>query len=202
MKGLMLALVGVALLTSVAQAQTGRRIALGVGLGLHKYVDSDFTQKNPGISLVYRLALKPGVKEGWALEPKATFDWFKTDVRADVGTVDTHIGKLRSIPVLVGAGPSYRHGRTKVGVAIVAGPSFNHFTADSSTRSTAVKNSLFVRPEASVWYDVSSRLGLHAGLSYVYNRPTAETTAGGSTTSAKWKTDHINFSLGFAIGII
>lgn len=202
MKGLMLALVGVAMIASAVQAQTGRRIALGVGLGLHKYVDSDFTQKNPGISLVYRLALKPGVKEGWTLEPKATFDWFKTDVRADVGTVDTHIGKLRSIPVLVGAGPSYRHGRMKVGVAIVAGPSFNHFTADGSTSSIAVKNSLFVRPEASVWYDVSSRLGLHAGLSYVYNRPTAETTTGGSTTSAKWKTDHINFSLGFAIGII
>ena len=202
MKRLMLILMGVAMIASGAHAQTGRRLSLGVGLGFHKYVDSDFSQKNPGISLIYRLALKPGVREGWALEPKATFDWFTTDVKADSGTVDTHIGKLRSIPVMVGAGPSYRHGRTKVGVAIVAGPSFNHFTGDKGSNPITVKNSVVVRPETSIWYDVSSRLGLHAGVSYLYNRPKAETTSGASTTSAKWKTDHVNFSVGFAIGII
>jgi opacity protein-like surface antigen len=201
MKGLMLALLGMAMFASAAQAQTGRHVALGVGLGYHKYVDSDFSQKNPGVSLVYRLAWKPGVREGWTLEPKATFDYFKTDVKADVGTVDTHIGKLRSIPVLVGAGPAYRHGRTKVGVAILAGPSFNHFTGDKGTNPVTVKNSVVVRPETSLWYDVSSRLGLHAGVGYVYNRPTAKITSGASTTSEKWKTDHVNFSAGFAIGI-
>jgi outer membrane protein W len=142
------------------------------------------------------------VKQGWTIEPKVSFDWFKTDVQTDVGTADVHIGKLRSIPVLAGAGPSYRCGRTKVGVAVLAGPSFNHFTADLSATSITVKNSLFLRPEAGIWYDVSSRLGLHAGLGYVYNRPTAKTTSGASTTSEKWKTDHINFSVGFAIGII
>jgi len=199
MKGLMLTLMGVALIASAAQAQTGRHLALGVGLSEHKYVDSDFSQKNPGISLVYRLAWKPGMKEGWIVEPKATFDWFKTDVKADVGNVDTHIGKLRSIPVLVGAGPAYRHGRTKVGVAILAGPSFNQFTGDKGANPVTVKNSVVVRPETSLWYDVSSRLGLHAGVGYVYNRPKA--TSGASTTSEKWKTDHVNFSAGFAIGL-
>jgi len=202
MKRLMLALMGVAMIASAAQAQTGRRLALGAGLGFHKYVDSDFSQKNPGISIVYRLALHPGVKRGWTLEPKGTVDWFKTDVKTDVGPVDIHLGKLRSIPVLVGAGPSYRHGRTKIGVAILAGPSFNQFTGDKGSNPITVKNSVMVRPETSLWYDVSSRLGLHAGVSYVYNRPSAETTSGGSTTSAKWKTDHVNFSVGFAVGII
>ena len=202
MKGLVLALMGVAMIGSVAQAQTGRHLALGVGLAFHKYVDSDFSQKNPGISIVYRIALKTEVKEGWTLEPKGTIDWFKTDVKTDVGNVDTHIGKLRSVPVLVGAGPSYRHGRAKVGVAILAGPSFNHFTGDKGSSPITVKNSVIVRPETSLWYDVSSRLGLHAGVSYAYNRPSAETTSAGSTTSAKWKTDHVNFSIGFAIGII
>ena len=202
MKGLMLILMGVAMIASSAQAQTGRHLALGVGLGFHKYVDSDFSQKNPGISLVYRVAWKPGVKQGWILEPKGTFDWFKTEVSTDVGTVDAHIGKLRSIPVLVGVGPAYRHGRMKVGVAILAGPSFNHFTGDKGSNPVTVKNSVVVRPETSLWYDVSSRLGLHADVGYLYNRPTADVTSGASTTSEKWKTDHVNFSVGFAIGIL
>jgi len=204
MKGLMLALLGVSVVASAstAQAQTGRHVALGVGIAFHKYVDKDFSKKSPGFSLLYRLHWKPGMKQGWTLEPKAKIDWYKTDVQTSVGTVDTHIGKLRSIPALVGAGPYYRHGRTKVGVGILAGPSFNHFTADNSSTSITVKNSLVVRPEASFWYDVSSRLGLHAGLSYVYDHATAETTSGGTTTSATWKTDRINFGVGFAIGII
>ena len=204
MRGLIVALVGMAMiaLAAQAQAQTGRRLSLGAGLGFHEYVDSDFSQKNPGLSLVYRLAWKPVVKQGWTLEPKVSFDWFKTDVQTDVGTADVHIGKLRSIPVMAGAGPSYRSGRTKVGAAILVGPSFNHFTADKNAPSITVKNSLFLRPEAGIWYDVSSRLGLHAGVGYVYNRPKAETTSGATTTSEKWKTDHVNFSLGFAIGIL
>jgi hypothetical protein len=201
MKALILALVGVATIASGAQAQTGRHLSLGVGVGFHKYVKDDFNQKNPGISVLYRLSPSPGSKQGWTLEPKVDLDWFKTDVRTNVGAVQTHIGKLQSIPVEVGAGPSYRHGRIKVGVGILAGPSFNHYTRDSGTNPIKVKNSVFVRPETSVWYDVSSRLGLHAGVSYIYNRPTAETTIGSTITSAKWKTDHVNFSAGFAIGI-
>jgi hypothetical protein len=201
MKVLMLALMGVAIITSAAQAQTGKHVALGVGLGFHEYVDNGFSQKSPALSLIYRLALNPRMSEGWIFEPKGTLNWFKTDVQADVGGVDTHIGKLRSIPVLVGGGPSYRHGRTKIGVAILAGRAFNQFTVDNSVSSMTVKNSLVVSPEASLWYDIGSRLGLYGGLSYVYNRPTAETTSGGSTTSAKWNTDHLNFSVGFAFGI-
>ena len=202
MKGLVLALLGVAMITSAVQAQTGRRVSLGLGLGFHEYVDNDFSQKSPGLSVVTRLALRPGVTQGWAFDLRGKIDWFKTDVRTGVGNVDTHIGTLRSFPVLVGAGPSYRHGRTKVGVAILAGPSFNHFTADNSATSITAKTSVFVLPEASLWYDVSSRLGLHAGSGFVYHRPTAETTSAGSTTSAKWKTDHLNFSVGFAVGFI
>jgi len=199
---MLLALMAVAMIASTAQAQTGRHLSLGAGLGFHKYVDDNFSQKNPGISVVYRISLKPGVTKGWTLEPKGTIDWFKTDVKTAIGTVDTHIGKLRSIPVLVGAGPSYRLGRTKVGFAVLVGPSFNRFTTDKGANPVTVKNSVMVRPETSLWYDVSSRLGLHAGVSYIYNRPTADTTIGASKTSAKWNADHVNFSAGFAIGVI
>jgi len=201
MKGLLLFLVGLVTLASAAHAQTGRHVAVGVGLSYHKYVDGDFSQKNPGVSIVYRLAWKPGSHEGWRLEPKLYVDWFKTDVRTDIAGVGTHIGKLRSIPLLVGAGPAYRHGRTKVGVAVVAGPSFNKFTKDSSASPVAVKNSFAVRPDASLWYDVSSRLGLHVGVSYLYNRPTADPASGSTAGSGKWKTDHLNYSAGFAIGL-
>jgi opacity protein-like surface antigen len=200
MKGLILAALGVAMLASSAQAQTDRRLAIGVGLGFHKYIHDDFSQKSPGVGLVYRIG-KPGARQGWSLEPKGTVDWFSTNALDHAGGVETRLGKIRSIPVLVGAGPSYRNGRTKVGIAVMAGPSFNHFTVDKSVSSITVKSSVMVRPEASLWYDVSSRLGVHVGLGYVYSRPSAETTSGGTTTKATWKTDHVNLSVGLAVGI-
>jgi len=201
MKGLLLVLVGLVSLAAAAQAQTGRHVSVGVGLSFHHYTDSDFSQKNPGVSLVYRLALKPGKDDGWKLEPSASVGWGKTDVHTDISGVSTHIGKLRTIPVLVGAGPAYRHGPTRVGIAVLGGPSFNSFTRDSGASPVAVKNSFAARAEAGVWYDVSSRLGLHTGVSYIYNRPTANPASGASAGAGKWKTDHLNFSVGFAIGI-
>jgi hypothetical protein len=201
MKGLLLVLMGLVTLASAAQAQSGRHVALGVGLGFHHFTDGDFSQKNPGVSIIYRLAWKPGTRDGWKLEPSATIGWGKTDVRTDIAGVSTHIGKLRTIPILVGAGPSYRHGKTKVGVAVLAGPSFNTFTHDSGASPVAVKNSFAARSEAGLWYDVSSRLGLHTSVAYVYNRPTADPASGATAGSGKWKTDHLNFSVGFAIGL-
>jgi hypothetical protein len=201
MKHWLLVLLALTTFAPLAQAQTGRHLGLGAGIGFHHYTDGDFSQKNPGFALVYRIAAKAQPHEGWGFEPKATVDWFKTDVRADVAGVSTHLGKLRSIPVLVGVGPSYRHGRTKVGAAVLAGASFNSFTEDKGVSAISAKNSFAVRPEMGVWYDVSSRLGLHTGVNYLYNRPSADHASGGTSPSAKWKTDHLNFSAGFAIGI-
>jgi hypothetical protein len=201
MKGLLLVLAGLMSLAPSAQAQTGRHVALGVGVGFHHFTDSDFSEKNPGFGLIYRLALKPGTHDGWKFEPSASVGWSKTDVRTDISGISTHIGKLRTIPILVGAGPAYRHGRTKVGVDVLAGPSFNSFTRDSGASPVSVKNSIAVRSQAGLWYDVSSRLGLHTGVSYVYNRPSADPASGASAGSGKWKTDHVKFTLGFAIGI-
>ncbi len=201
------------LFATVAQAQTGRHVSLGVGVGFHKYVDDRFSRKDPGVSLLYRIAWNTKTKDGWTWQPNATLDRASTDFGSDVGGSDIRIGKLRSIPVMAGVGRYYRHGRLKAGLSVEAGPSFNHFSIDGSARrayqdrlgidleSVTAKNSLAVRPGTSIWYDLSSRLGLHGSVGYFYNRPTTTTTAGGTASSEKWKTDYVSFSAGFAVGV-
>ena len=199
--------------TVAAQGQTGRHVSLGIGVGVHKYVDDSFSRKNPGVSLLYRLAWSIKTKDGWTWEPRAGLDMASTNFGSSVGGSDIHIGKLRAIPIMAGIGRSYRHGRVKAGISIEAGPSFNHFAIDGSARrayqdrlgidleSVTAKNSLAVRPGTSIWYDLSSRLGLHGSVGYFYNRPTTTTTAGGTASSEKWKTDYVSFSAGFAVGV-
>ena len=213
MHRVILGLLLVVMLAPTASAQTGKHVGVGAGITAHKYADSDFSTKNPSISFVYRITPKPGGKQGWSWEPKGGFGWFRVDTDMEVGGIDTRIGKLRARPIMAGVERSYRAGPLKVGVSGVVGPSFNHFDVNDAARtayhnrlgrdltSIKVKTSIAVRPELSGWYDLNKWLALHVAFSYMIDRPTIDTTAGGVTTSTTWKTDHFNAQIGFVVGI-
>jgi hypothetical protein len=201
-------------LAPAASAQTGKHVAVGAGLTYHKYFDDGFSQKNPGVSFIYRITLKPDSQtDGWKWEPKGGFGWFLADTQQNVAGLATHMGKVRARPFMAGVERSYRQGPMKIGFSAVVGPSFNHFNVDDAARvaystrlgrelsSITVKNSVAVRPEASLWYDLGPWLALHGSVSYMINRPTAETTVGGTTASTRWKTDHANFQIGLVVGL-
>jgi hypothetical protein len=208
-----LALLLAVTLAPVASAQTGKHLAIGAGIAAQRYADSDFSAKNPSISFVYRITLKPEVKQGWSWEPKIDFGWFTVDTDMEVGGINTRIGRSRAGSIMLGVERSYRAGPWKVGVLGVVGPSFNHFDVDAAARkayhdrlerdltSIEVKNSIAVRPELSGWYDLNQWSALHASLSYMINRPAVETTAGGVTTSTTWKTDHLSAQIGIVVGV-
>jgi hypothetical protein len=197
-----------------ASAQTGKLLALGGGITGHKYVDSGLTAyRNPSVTIDYRISFSRNPKQGWKWEPKGGFSWFQADTNTPVGGFDTRIGRLRARPFMGGVERAYRKGPMKVGVSIVGGPSFNHFAVSDDARLayatrlgqdlTAVraKTSFAVRPEFSAWYDLGKWFAFHASFNYVVNRPTVETTAGGTTTSDRWKTDHFNVHVGVVAGI-
>jgi hypothetical protein len=202
----------VVMLAPAARAQTGKHLALGAGLNLHHYADGDFGSKNPGVDFVYRIVRNPGKGDGWNWETKTSVSWSKTDTRTDIGGSSTQLGRLQTIPIMVGVQRAYHQGPMKVGTWVVAGPSFNRFDTDGAARSAYaslgselnsvdVNNSIAVRPGLSAWYDLGSWIGLHGSASYTFNRPTAKTTVDGVTTSSTLNTDHASFDLGLAIGI-
>ena len=196
-----------------AWAQSSKHLSLGAGLNFHKYADSDFSSKNPSISLEYRIALNHSGVDGWSWGPKSSISLGKVDTKTDIGGIETHLGRLRTIPILVGIERAYRQGPLRIGASVVAGPSFNHFDVDAAARSAyltrlgrnlgavTVKTSVAIKPGVSAWYDLGDWAALHASLSYVVNRPKAEMTVDGVTTSSTWKTDHASFVLGFVVGV-
>jgi len=198
--------------SATATAQTGRRISVGAGPSWRWYTDNAFSRKNPGISLMYRFSWKPHTHNGWHMEPGVTFTWGHADFGPEVGGSDLKLGSLRSIPVLVGGGPAYRHDRWKLGISLEGGPSFHTFTVDNAARapyedrtgnsleSISSKTSFAGRLGVGLWRDLSTRLGARTGISYVYERPDISTTAGGVTTSEKWKEDYVSASVGLVVG--
>jgi hypothetical protein len=203
-----------ALFPLTAQAQTGRHVALGASIGFRELIDDHFKKKNPSFSALYRLSRHPSKrKQGWVWRLGGTASYAHTDFDMDLGGTDTKIGSLRTIPVMGGVERAYRHQRIKVGLSLLAGPSFNNFSIDNSARAAyeaqlgaplediKVKNSFAVRSGVGVWYDVSRWVGVHAGIYYQYDRPRATITAGGNSSSETWKTDRVSLSTGLAVGI-
>jgi hypothetical protein len=106
-----------------------------------------------------------------------------------------------------------RKGPWQVGFGVVAGGSINQFKVDQAARDAylsrlgevlteiKVKNSLAVRPEISAWYDLGKWFGVQGSVSYLFNRPKAESTFDGVTTSSTWKTDHASAHIGLVVGI-
>ena len=196
-----------------ANAQTGRRFSLGAGPSWRWYTDDAFSRKNPGISFLYRFSWKPHAHDGWHMEPAVTFTWGHANFGPEVGGSELKLGSLRSIPVLVGGGPAYRHDRWKLGLSLEAGPSFHKFTVDGGARtpyedrtgtpleSIDSKTSFAARVGVALWRDLSTRLGVRAGTSYSYERPDISTTAGGVTTTEKWKADYVSASAGLVVGL-
>src|SRR5713101_5226817 len=100
--------------TGAAFAQTGKHVDVGAGLVAHKYVDSDFSQKNPGIVFDYRITLNTEPRNGSAWEPKGGFGWFRADTTQDVTGLSTPFGQLRARPIMAGIERAYRQGPLKV----------------------------------------------------------------------------------------
>jgi hypothetical protein len=201
------------LMAPAAMAQTGKHLAIGGGIGVTRYADKDFSAKNPGFSIMYRLNLKSEAPDGWYWGPKGDAGWSKRETSTDIGGARTPLGKLQTILIMGGIQRSLRQRPWQLGIAIVGGAAIHDFEVDHRARDAyvsrlgsdlaniKVKNTIAVRPEAQVNYDLSKWLGVQGQLSYLYDRPKAETTSGGVTTSTTWKTDHLAASIGLVVGI-
>ena len=208
------ALVQAAMLATTAHAQPGKHLALGAGVGIHDYSDNSFRSRSASIIPEYHFGLTPhSDADGFSFGLKGGINYAQPERDDFIGGLETTTGKLRLFPVMVGAGPSYRSGPLRVGMGVVVGPSFNKFTVNDAARvayrdrlgetlnAIEVKNSFAARPDVSVWYNFSEKVGLHTSVSYTINRPVVETTVDGVQTESRWKTDHWSYHAGLAYGI-
>lgn len=202
------------LVATAAHAQPGDHLALGVGVGFHNYRDNAFQGTNVAIIPEYHFGLTShSDREGLSFGLKAGLGYARPDRNDFIGGVETTTGTLRMVALMVGAGPSYRSGPIRIGMGVVVGPSFNKIDVDDAARvayrnrlgqtlnSIDMKNSFAARPDVSVWYNLTDKVGLHSSVGYTINRPTVETTVDGVTSSTRWNADRWSYQAGLAYGI-
>ncbi len=214
MKKTLAALVFATMLATSAHAQPGEHLALGAGVGFQNYTSGAFTGKSASIVPEYHLGLTPhSDRQGLSFGLKGGIGYSQPERSDPIGGFETRTGKLRMVPLMVGAGPSYRNGPLRIGVGVVAGPSFNKFTVDDAARSAYrdrlgatlnsidVKNSFAVRPDVSLWYNFTSKVGLQSSVSHTTNRMNVDTTVDGVTSRTRWNADRWSYQFGLAYGV-
>lgn len=109
---------------------------------------------------------------GW--RPDIGFGWTSRALEAGIAGAPA-LATVRSKPVMGGIAYQQPVGQASLSLALVAGYSFNSLDLDetrtSPVRAVGVSNSFAWRPSATLWYDVTNRVGLQVSIGYLATRP-------------------------------
>lgn len=163
-------------------AQTHNRFAIGGELKVRtsdhaSQEDAAHGQFGPG--LLWRFGRG---REGWGFH--WGLNWYAVDIDRPIGGLMTELGELRVRPFMAGYGYTYRMTRRlNITGDVLGGYAFGSIglvpTAIDAYRrrmgaqsiSAQASNTLVLKPEIGVWYDLSKRLGLNLNAGYMIARP-------------------------------
>jgi hypothetical protein len=172
-----------------AGAQSGGKYAVGASIGTRFAPSPTVTGDHFGVGLLWRIGhSKEGFGWDWGL------NWFTSSIEKSFGdTSPFDLGDLHIRPIMVGYGYTHLIGLvTSIKGGVQGGYSFNTFEEapqaaeiyssrlGAQSFSTEASNTFVVRPQVSVWRDVSRKVGVNVSAGYMIARPmfTVSTTLG------------------------
>jgi hypothetical protein len=164
-----------------AFAQSTGRFALGTEFAMRLPTTDPTTtvHGNKGPGLVWRFGHG---ETGWGWQ--FGLSWFSAGLDRSVGGHDTALGELRVRPVMAGYGYTRVVRRTSVTAAVIAGYAVTRMSLASEAENAYqdrlgahgvtvdASNTFTAKPEVSVWYDLSKKVGLNVTAGYMIARPT------------------------------
>jgi hypothetical protein len=165
------------LVPATLSAQSTGSIAVGVQWGTRSPVSAD-ERSSREIGFTWRLGHGD---TGWGWD--AAFNWFGTDLTRWIDGLPVELGELHVHPFMAGYGYHYRMGRFSLGAKAFGGYALSSFKLSAAgddayrsrlgARSVTVDatNVVVVKPELSLWYDVSRKVGFNINVGYLVARP-------------------------------
>jgi len=181
-------------------------MGIGAGVTFNKPTNSDGNSAQ-GIAFVYRWHT---FHSGWG--PSFGIDWHSTDFNHSFGSADAPFGTLRTRALLVGYGHTKKAGRFSASASMSGGYSFNDFsvaaaaspafaTAGVTLLGVSVGNSVVLKPEVAVWYDVFRHVGIGVSAAYLVTRPTETLTTATGAQVLHLRADEFELTAGVTVGV-
>jgi len=172
-----LAITATILFAPAARAQDDNTLALGVSYTA-RAADGSGAHGSEGVGVAWRFRHSD---TGWGWT--GGLGWFASDIDRSVGGQMIEIGEVHVRPLMAGYGYTYSFGRTSWSAELIGGYAFVSFDQRASASDVYrdrigagavtlhTSNTFAVRPQTSVWFDVSKRFGLNVSAGYVVARP-------------------------------
>jgi hypothetical protein len=162
-----------------AGAQSESKLALGGSIGSGFAPSSTVSGDKFGVGLLWRIGPS---EEGFGWE--GGLNWFAANVDHSVsGSPAFALGELHVRPIMVGYGYTHLVGPNAIKGSVQGGYAFSSFSTAPSAMdvyrdrlgalslSTDAANTFVVKPQVSVWRDVSPRFGVRVTAGYLIARP-------------------------------
>jgi hypothetical protein len=196
---------------SQAYAQTENRFALG---GEFTVKTSDRSSKEDyaigelGPGLLWRFGTP---KTGWGFH--WGLNWYAVRIERPVGGIATELGELHVRPIMAGYGYTRAIGRYAIAADVLGGyaigsirldpPAIDAFrrTLGVPTASAGASNTLVLKPEIGVWYDVNKKVYVNVNAGYMVARPDVTVTTTAGTDFRKARADQFVLKVGVVYSI-
>jgi hypothetical protein len=201
------AAVSICLVVPAAPAWAQKDSILTVGVATSIYRATDEHVEDPvGVGLVARLRRPSGVGVTVGL------DWYKSNVYEDIGGTRTQVASLKMRPIMAGIALTRQYSQFAVSGSFVIGYAFNSINGTGGAQSAyaslgrpgttfAIGNSLAMRPDFSIWWEIGNHFGLLTSISYMASRPTLTTSSPSGVTSRVVNTSAPMLTLGIGYGV-
>lgn len=148
---------------------------------------------------------------GWGM--RYGFDWFSTDLERPVQGQAQSFGRLRVRPILVGYGYSIKREPALLSLNLKGGYAFSSFNLRPSyaaAYSTAFQaggvrasaaNTFVIKPEVSLWINLSRKVGLNVSTGYIVARPQVSFASAAGMERRRVMADMFLFQVGAAYTI-
>jgi hypothetical protein len=163
-----------------AGAQSGGKYAVGASIGTRFAPSPTVTGDHFGVGLLWRIGhSKEGFGWDWGL------NWFTSAVDQSFGGAPPFdLGDLRIRPIMAGYGYTHLIGPNAIKGSVQGGYAFTTFEEapqaaeiyrsrlGARSFSTEASNTFVVRPQVSLWRDISRKVGVNISAGYMIARPT------------------------------
>jgi hypothetical protein len=173
-----------------ASAQSDNTFAIGGEFKIKtsdRASQEDYARGQLGPGLLWRF--KPA-ERGWGFH--WGLNWYAVKLERPIGGAVTDLGELHVRPVMAGYGYTYMIRRYSITADVLGGYAIGSIgvspaAVDAYRRTLAVPtvsasatNTLVLKPEIGVWYDVNRKVGVNVNAGYMMARPdvSIETAAG------------------------
>jgi hypothetical protein len=189
-----------------AHGQTDAKFALGYQFGMRGAIDQE-AHGGMVSGLLWRFGTSdPGWGFHWGL------GWYSTDIDRSIVGNSVELGELHVRPFMAGYGYTYNIGRYSITADVLGGLAVTSFSLtpvatdayyDVGARSLSSDVSMtpVAKPEVSVWYDISEKLGLNVNAGMMIARPNLTIRSTLGDQSMRLRADSLQIKAGLAYRI-